>query len=139
MATAKTRAVGRDLSGWEDHGTPQRTDPAKAAPAASASSGFLAVPLLLLLALLLFYYRTWSSPGVRISHDDGIYLATAKALATAQGYTMISLPDEIRQTKYPILLPLLLAFVWRIDPSFPGRSVSSSVTLLSVSSGVDRV
>ena len=78
-----------------------------------------AILLLLLILLLPFYYRAWSAPGFGLSHDDGIYLATAKALATGQGYTIISLPNEIRQTKYPILFPFLLSLVWRIDPSFP--------------------
>src|ERR1035437_6417164 len=78
-----------------------------------------AVPLLLLFILLPFYRLAWSAPGVGLTHDDGIYLATAKALATGKGYTIISLPHEIRQTKYPVLFPLLLSLVWRVDPSFP--------------------
>ncbi len=55
-------------------------------------------------------------------HDDGIYLVTAKALAEGHGYRIISLPNEPVQTKYPILLPLLLAAAWRIDPHFPGNA-----------------
>lgn len=74
-----------------------------------------ALPLL----LVPFYYMVWRAPGVGLSHDDGIYLATAKALATGKGYKIISLPNEIRQTKYPVLFPVLLSFVWRVDPSFP--------------------
>ena len=75
--------------------------------------------VVLFAAILPFYYFAWSAPGVGLSHDDGIYLVTAKALATGSGYRIESLPDEIRQTKYPILFPLLLAFVWWLDPVFP--------------------
>src|SRR5262245_54937 len=78
-----------------------------------------AVPVLLLFGLLPFYYMAWAAPGIGLSHDDGIYLATAKALATGKGYTIISLPVEIRQTKYPMLFPLLLSFLWRVWPEFP--------------------
>ena len=52
-------------------------------------------------------------------HDDGIYVATAKALATNQGYRIISLPYEPPQTKYPPFYPLLLSFIWKINPRFP--------------------
>ncbi len=74
-----------------------------------------------LFALLPFYYCAWRAPGVGLSHDDGIYLVTAKALATGKGYAIISLPREIRQTKYPVLFPLLLSGVWRINPEFPSN------------------
>jgi hypothetical protein len=67
------------------------------------------------------YYCAWRAPGVGLTHDDGIYVVTAKALATGKGYTIISLPSEIRQTKYPILFPLLLSFIWRAAPSFPAN------------------
>ena len=52
-------------------------------------------------------------------HDDGIYVVTAKALATGQGYRIISLPDAPAQTKYPPFYPWLLSLVWRARPDFP--------------------
>jgi hypothetical protein len=52
-------------------------------------------------------------------HDDGIYVTTAKALATGQGYKIASLPDEPSQTKYPPLYPFLLSLIWRVYPEFP--------------------
>jgi hypothetical protein len=52
-------------------------------------------------------------------HDDGIYVSTAKALATGQGYRIISLPNEPAQTKYPPLLSFLLSLIWRVYPTFP--------------------
>lgn len=52
-------------------------------------------------------------------HDDGIYVTTAKALATGQGYRIISLPYEPGQTKYPPLYSFLLSLIWRMYPQFP--------------------
>jgi hypothetical protein len=52
-------------------------------------------------------------------HDDGIYVATAKALATGQGYRIISLPYEPAQTKYPPFYPFVLSLIWGADPRFP--------------------
>ncbi|MDX2152426.1 MAG: hypothetical protein SFV54_16930 [Bryobacteraceae bacterium] len=52
-------------------------------------------------------------------HDDGVYLATARALAEGRGYVIGSLPGEFPQTKYPVLFPGLLAALWKIWPAFP--------------------
>ncbi len=54
-----------------------------------------------------------------VYHDDGIYLATAKAMAQGEGYRLINLPDSPSQTKYPPLYPAMLAVIWKISPSFP--------------------
>jgi len=67
------------------------------------------------------YWIALRAPAVGMFHDDGVYLVTAKALATGHGYRIISLPDEIPQTKYPILFPLALSFVWRLMPDFPAN------------------
>ena len=55
--------------------------------------------------------------------DDGIYVTTAKALATGQGYRLINLPGEPLQTKYPPIYPALLALVWKVWPTFPDNLV----------------
>jgi hypothetical protein len=81
----------------------------------------LAICAALLTALACMYGIGVSAPGVGFSHDDGIYLVTAKALATGQGYRIISLPDRLAQTKYPPLFPALLAVVWKIYPEFPAN------------------
>jgi hypothetical protein len=52
-------------------------------------------------------------------HDDSIYFVCAKSLALGQGYRILSLPGRPWQTKYPPLLPALLAGVWKIAPQFP--------------------
>lgn len=74
-----------------------------------------------LIALIPAYWVALHHPAVGTFHDDGVYLVTAKALATGHGYRIISLPDEIPQTKYPILFPLALSAVWRLDAGFPSN------------------
>jgi hypothetical protein len=80
-----------------------------------------AIAIAVLAATLPFYYLAWSTPSFGIVHDDAIHLVTAKALATGKGYRIISLPKELPQTKYPVLFPLLLSVVWRLDPDFPAN------------------
>jgi hypothetical protein len=54
-----------------------------------------------------------------VYHDDAVYVSTAKALATGQGYRLINIPGSPPQTRYPILYPLALSAIWRIRPVFP--------------------
>jgi hypothetical protein len=54
-----------------------------------------------------------------IYHDDGIYVLSAKALATGHGYHLSTVPGGPAQTKYPILYPAVLSVAWRLWPSFP--------------------
>jgi|GEM_PF-795346 len=54
-------------------------------------------------------------------HDDALYFSSAQALAQGRGYIMPSLPGAPPQTKYPVLYPWLLSWVWRWDPSFPAN------------------
>lgn len=54
-------------------------------------------------------------------HDDALYVVTAKSLAEGAGYKIISLPGAPAQTKYPILYPLLLSILWRLNPRFPAN------------------
>ena len=66
-----------------------------------------------------------------VFHDDGIYVSTAKSLASDQGYRLISLPDEPSQTKYPPLYPTLLSVIWRFWPNFPANVLAMQwLTLL---------
>jgi hypothetical protein len=55
------------------------------------------------------------------SGDDAIYFSSAKALAEGKGYVLPSIPGTPPATKYPILYPWLLSWVWRWNPSFPGN------------------
>ena len=51
--------------------------------------------------------------------DDSIYFSSAKALSEGKGYVLPSVPGAPPATKYPILYPWLLSWVWRWNPSFP--------------------
>ncbi len=53
--------------------------------------------------------------------DDGVYVVTARALASDEGYRIASLPDGPWQTKYPILFPLALAALMKAGPDFPAN------------------
>jgi hypothetical protein len=81
------------------------------------------VALFFFFLLIPVYWIAICAPAVGIYHDDGIYVVTAKALAEGKGYRIISLPDELLQTKYPILFPSLLAIVWKIFPEFPENAI----------------
>ena len=64
-------------------------------------------------------WRVRDIPQLGSLGDDAIYLASAKSLATGQGYRIPSLPGSPAETKYPPAYALLLSLVWRIDPRFP--------------------
>src|SRR5579884_255689 len=65
--------------------------------------------------------RWRSMPQLGLNHDDAIYWVSAKSLAEGHGYRIASLPGEPWQTKYPPVLPLLLAAVWKLSPAFPAN------------------
>jgi 4-amino-4-deoxy-L-arabinose transferase-like glycosyltransferase len=56
-----------------------------------------------------------------LSQDDTLYFSSAKALAEGRGYILPSLPGSPAATKYPVLYPWLLSWVWRLNPNFPGN------------------
>lgn len=60
-------------------------------------------------------------------HDDTLYFSSAKALAEGHGYIMPSVPGPggaaVAQTKYPLLYPWLLSWIWRRQPQFPHNIV----------------
>ena len=79
------------------------------------------------------YWIAFHAPAVGVYHDDGVYLVTAKALAEGKGYRIISLPQELPQTKYPILFPAVLSVAWKIFPRFPDNALFlKMIPLLSV-------
>jgi hypothetical protein len=61
----------------------------------------------------------YSPAPVGVFWDDAVYVITAKALATGEGYRFIHLPGAPAATHYPPLWPAILSVVWRIDPDFP--------------------
>ena len=83
-----------------------------------------------LIAACLIYLAALTPDSFGFYHDDGIYVTTAKALATGRGYRIISLPSEPVQTKYPPFYPFLLSLIWRVNPHFPSNILP--MMLLSV-------
>ncbi len=87
-----------------------------------------------LIAILLFYALCvlHASPITTFgtTADDALYFASAKALASNQGYVLPSFPVRLKATKYPELYPLLLAGIWKLDPRFPDNvRIAAHVTL----------
>jgi hypothetical protein len=74
------------------------------------------------LILFLVYLRSLPPQGYfGIFFDDAYYFGSAKALAQGRGYIIPNLPGGPPQTKYPVLYPWLLSWVWRWYPSFPSN------------------
>lgn len=68
--------------------------------------------------------------AVGMYHDDGIYVVAGQSLAAGEGYRIASLPGAPYETKYPILLPAILAVVWKIAPSFPANAFALQLPIL---------
>ena len=82
--------------------------------------------------LVLFTGWLRMAPGVCGSfHDDAIYVSTAEALASGQGYRLIDVPGAPLQTKYPVLYPALLSAVWYLWPIFPENLIAMQVLTLA--------
>ena len=75
--------------------------------------------LSIVVAFLVTVHLQWSPAGFGLYHDDSLYLSSARALATGEGYVIPSIPGEPAQTKYPIFYPWLLSLLWRLWPTFP--------------------
>lgn len=72
-----------------------------------------------LLSATVVYLGLLRPEGFGSYHDDGLYAVLGKALASGQGYKVISLPFEPDQTKSPPLYPFVLSLIWRLNPHFP--------------------
>jgi 4-amino-4-deoxy-L-arabinose transferase-like glycosyltransferase len=97
------------------------------------------VLVLILSGAFSLYLATLTPSRFGAYYDDSIYVTTAKALATGQGYRIISLPHEPSQTLYPPFYSFLLSIVWRIYPQFPENifwmlllSTAATVTFLAL-------
>ncbi|MEK6321640.1 MAG: glycosyltransferase family 39 protein [Acidobacteriota bacterium] len=104
-------------------------------------SRLVTVMLLVTLTIAFSLYSAMVTPD-RFGdyYDDGIYVTAAKALATGQGYRIISLPHEKPQTQVPPFYPFLLSLIWRAYPEFPQNlalmmmlSVIATVSFLALS------
>jgi hypothetical protein len=67
----------------------------------------------------LLYYSAFQPERFGFYRDDSLYVVMAKALATGQGYRIISIPNEPVQTKSPPVYPFLLSLIWKLKPQFP--------------------
>ena len=74
-----------------------------------------------ILFLLPVYYICFRAEAFGLYHDDGVYLVNAKSLAENGTYSTDSLPNPVPQTKYPILYPLILALLLKINPNIPAN------------------
>jgi hypothetical protein len=80
-------------------------------------------PVVVMSLVLLVAMLTITPWPVGAFEDDAMYTVLAKALATGEGYRLISLPGAPHGTHYPPGYPLLLSLLWRIHPSFPDNIV----------------
>jgi len=84
------------------------------------------VLLLVLLAGPVWQLR--QQPLFGDGYDDALYFSGAKALASGDGYRMLSFPGQPWEVKYPPLYPLYLSLAWRVQPSFPANlSIASAL------------
>jgi len=91
---------------------PRKAAPPKLSVLAAGGVGALA------LALAIYLLRL--DPVLGQYQDDAWYTVLAKALATGQGYTLISAPVQgIGAWIYPPVYPGLLSLAWRLWPEFP--------------------
>ncbi len=59
--------------------------------------------------ILVIYVVAWKTPSIGLSYEDGVHLVTAESLASGHGYSIVSLPSPVPQTKIPPLFPAVLA------------------------------
>ena len=74
---------------------------------------------ILLHAIVCFFLLNPS--GLEPISDEAVYVTLAKSLATTGEYKLISLPGDPDHTKYPVLYPWLLSWIWRVSPDFPAN------------------
>jgi len=97
----------------------------------------LKLPLIVIFVagIFLLYFASSQPDRFGFYRDDSMYVVMGKALATGQGYRIISLPNEPLQTKSPPLYPFLLSLIWKLTPEFPQNLtvmmlLSSAITIL---------
>lgn len=83
-----------------------------------------------------FYIRVVDTQMLGFTHDDGVYAIVGKALSEGKGFTLLHVPGQPGQIKYPFIYPFILSLVWLIQPHFPQNVpamnyVTIAFTLLS--------
>ena len=93
--------------------------------------GFVCIALIYVVAIV----RLGPTSYFGMSEDDSIYFSSAKALSEGKGYILPSIPGAPPATKYPILYPWLLSWVWRWNPSFPANLADAVAVTLAFGLG----
>ena len=104
-----------------------------------ASKKAIVVLVILLISVSVYYLSVLTPESFGPYHDDSVYVVMAKAMATGQGYRIISLPGEPPQAKSPPFYLALLSAIWFVDPSFPANltpmmqlSVLATIAFLAI-------
>jgi hypothetical protein len=80
--------------------------------------------LLLILAVFIWNVESWKPETFFGRYaDDALYFSCAQALAQHHAYILPSFPGRPLRPQVPILYPLLLSGVWRLNPRFPENLV----------------
>src|ERR1051325_7583612 len=83
----------------------------------------LLIFLVLLVPSAAFAWRNRDMPQFAYLHDDGVLFVSGKSLGDGFGYRIPSLVGEPWQAKFPVLYPLYLSAIWRLNPQFPANLV----------------
>ncbi len=95
------------------------------------------VAALAALVVLVVAIASITPDPVGVFWDDGVYLLTAKALASGEGYRYSYLPGTPPAIHYPPGFPLLLAALLKVTPEFPANvAVLKLVNPLCLALGV---
>ena len=81
------------------------------------------IPLALVALVFVMAVLSITTWPVGVFEDDAVYTLLGKALATGEGYRMLSLPGAPHATHYPPGYPFLLSGLWRVWPEFPANVV----------------
>jgi 4-amino-4-deoxy-L-arabinose transferase-like glycosyltransferase len=104
-------------------------------PKMTSRSRLAIMLLFLVIAVSAFAYFAACRPErFGFYRDDSMYVVMAKALATKQGYRVLSLPGEPLQAKSPPFYPFLLSLIWWAQPHFPDNLLC--MTILSIAATV---
>ncbi|MEK6321638.1 MAG: hypothetical protein AABN33_08140 [Acidobacteriota bacterium] len=117
--SADTQLKEASNSATLDGGPVSTLETGRVSKAVNRSKMMNLILFIILLGSSLLYIAAIRPDRFGAYHDDGIYVTTAKALATGEGYRIISLPYEPAQTKYPPFYAFLLSLIWRVYPHFP--------------------
>lgn len=85
---------------------------------------------LLLSILVVFTALTLSTDAVTVfgdSHDETLYMSSARSIAEGNGYTAPNLPGAPPQTKYPPLYSAVLSVLWRLAPDLNGAVTTAQM------------